>query len=98
MASMAQTNLFDAADLVQAPEVAAARGRMRGMIEALRGECVPPWTDEMGVILRDGAFRRAMHSVPDDEAQSLWRKFDAEMERLYAIWAATPEQAPIVPP
>jgi len=61
---------------------------MREMIERLKAASVPHWRDEAAVILDDGAFQRAMRLVPNDEAQSLWVEFDAQMERLYAIWAA----------
>jgi hypothetical protein len=67
----------------------AARTRMRAMIERLKAASVPYWRDEAAVILDDGAFQRAMRLVPNDEAQSLWVEFDAQMERVYAIWAAT---------
>jgi len=42
----------------------------------------------MEVILLEGSFRRTMHLVPADDAQAFWQEWDAEMERLYAIWAA----------
>jgi hypothetical protein len=54
----------------------------------LRATSVPYWRDEAAVILDDGAFQRAMRLVPHEEAQALWADFDAQMERLYAIWAA----------
>lgn len=62
---------------------------MQDMIERLRAASLPYWRDEAAVILDDGAFQRAMRLVPPEEAQSLWAEFDAQMERLYAIWAAT---------
>ncbi len=55
------------------------------MIDRLVGESVPPWKDQMGIILDDGAFQRAMQHVAMDEAKVLWAEFDAQMERLYAI-------------
>ena len=82
-----QPGLFDDSALTQSAERAAARARMREAIDALRAAAAPPWTDEMGVILRDGAFQRAMRLMPEDEAQALWADYNAEMERLYAIWA-----------
>jgi len=88
MNAAVQPGLFDNAAFVQAPEAAAARARMRETIEALKATDVPPWKDEMGVILRDGAFKRAMWLVPDDESKVLWAEYDVEMERLYAVWAA----------
>lgn len=66
------------------------------MIERLKATSVPNWRDEAGVILDDGAFQRAMRLVPREEAQALWADFDAQMERLYAIWAgagASPSEA-----
>ncbi len=83
-----QPGLFDDGALTQSGEREAARVRMLETIDALLAAAVPPWTDEMGVILRDGAFQRAMRLVPEDEAQALWTAYNAEMERLYAIWAA----------
>ena len=68
-------------------DAAFARGRMREAIGRLRGASVPPWRDEAGVILEDGAFRRAMRMVPAAEAEALWAEYDREMERLYAVWA-----------
>lgn len=49
-------------------EAEAARARMLGMIARLRGTDVPPWKEEKGVILDDGAFQRAMRMVPAEEA------------------------------
>ena len=82
-----QPGLFDADDALDGVEAAAARGRMRASIERMRAASVPPWVDEMGVILEDGAFKRAMWLVPADEGQALWAEYDVEMERLYAVWA-----------
>ena len=62
---------------------------MREMIDRLNAASVPPWKDQMGVILDDGAFRRAMRLVPTEEAQALWAEFDAHVERLCAIWVQT---------
>jgi hypothetical protein len=44
---------------------------MRAIIDRLRVAATPPWTDEMGVILQDGAFKRLMRQVPADEAVTL---------------------------
>ncbi len=57
------------------------------MLAELRATDVPPWTDQTGVILRDGAFKRAMRLVPGDEAAALWAEYDTQTERLYAVWA-----------
>jgi len=62
---------------------------MRAMIDRLQATSVPYWRDEAAVILDDGAFQRAMRLVPPEEAQALWADFDREMQRLYAIWAAS---------
>ena len=87
MASAQQPGLFDAPSPAGV-QAEAARARMRGMIERLRGCDAPPWTDQMGVILDDGAFQRAMRLVPDAEARALWAEFDAHMERLSALLVA----------
>jgi hypothetical protein len=92
-ASSRQPSLFEADREPDRAEAAAARARMRDMIDRLSAATVPPWTDETGVVLRDGAFKRAMRLVPTNEAETLWAEFDAEMERLYAIWAHA-ESAP----
>jgi len=63
--------------------------RMRAMIDRLKAASVPYWRDEAAVILDDGAFQRAMRLVPPEEAQALWADFDKEMQRLYAMRAAT---------
>ncbi len=89
MNAASQPSLFDAAGLVDDRQAAFGRTRMREMIERLKAASEPWWKDEMAVILDDGAFQRAMRLVPADEAQRLWAEFDAEMERVYAIWAAS---------
>jgi len=86
-ASAAQPGLFDPHCVPDQGQAASARIRMREMIDRLKAASVPPWQDEMGVILDDGAFQRAMRLVRADEAQALWAEFDHQMERLYAIWA-----------
>jgi hypothetical protein len=88
MDAASQPSLFDVDRILDDQQATAARTRMRGMIERLRATSVPYWRDEAGVILDDGAFQRAMRLVQREEAQALWADFDAQMERLYAIWAA----------
>ena len=89
MNAASQPNLFDLDWTAADQQAEAARTRMRGMIDRLKAASVPYWRDEAAVILDDGAFQRAMRLVPREEAQALWAEFDAQMERLYAIWAAT---------
>jgi len=89
MSTANQPSLFDVGSPVENQHAASARMRMREMIERLKATSVPYWRDETGVILDDGAFQRAMRLVPPQEAQRLWVDFDREMQRLYAIWAAT---------
>jgi hypothetical protein len=91
MNAASQPSLFDANRIVDDQQATAARTRMREMIERLKATSVPHWRDEAGVILDDGAFQRAMRLVLREEAQALWADFDAQMERLYAIWAAACE-------
>jgi hypothetical protein len=81
-----QPDLFDVISLVEEPETAFARARMLEMIARLKAATEPHWQDEMDVILDDGAFKRAMRLVPVEEAQTLWADFDAQTERLYAVW------------
>ena len=88
MNAASQPSLFDVDRIVDDQQATTARTRMREMIERLRATSVPYWRDEAGVILDDGAFQRAMRLVPREEAQAFWADFDAQMERLYAIWAA----------
>jgi hypothetical protein len=88
MNAASQPSLFDVDRIVDDPQAAAARVRMLEMIDRLKATSVPYWQDQTGVILDDGAFQRAMRLVPGEEAQALWADFDAQMERLYAIWAA----------
>ncbi len=83
-----QRSLFDVDRIVDDEQTASARTRMREMIDRLKAASVPHWKDQTGVILDDGAFQRAMRLVPHEEAQALWAEFDAQMERLYAVWAA----------
>jgi hypothetical protein len=89
MNAASQPSLFDAEQIVDDQQAASARTRMRTMIERLTATSVPYWRDQTAVILDDGAFQRAMRLVPPEEAQVLWAEFDKEMQRLYAIWAAT---------
>ena len=88
MNAASQPSLFDVDPIVDDRQVVAARMRMVGMIERLKAASAPFWRDEAAVILDDGAFQRAMRLVPADEAKALWADFDAQMERIYAIWAA----------
>ena len=88
MNAASQPSLFDVDRVVDDQQATAARTRMREMIERLKAAPVPYWRDEAAVILDDGAFQRAMRLVPREEAQALWVDFNAQMERLYAIWAA----------
>ncbi len=85
-ASSRQPGLFDTDLGPDQAEAELARARMREMIDRLGAATTPPWTDQIGVILHDGSFKRAMRLVPADEAQALWAEFDAQMERLHAIW------------
>jgi hypothetical protein len=85
--SSRQPGLFDTDRSIDRVETVAARARMREMIERLRSATVPPWTEQTGVFLLDGAFKRAMPLVPAEEAEALWVEFDRHMERLYAVWA-----------
>jgi hypothetical protein len=88
MNAASQPSLFDADRIVDDQQAVSARNRMRDMIERLKAASEPFWRDEAAVILDDGAFQRAMRLVPNDEAQSLWVEFDAQMARLYTLWAA----------
>jgi hypothetical protein len=88
MNATSQPNLLDVDRIADDQQAAAARVRMREMIERLKATSVPYWRDEAAVILDDGAFQRAMRLVRDEEARVLWADFNAQMERLYAIWAA----------
>ena len=83
-----QPSLFDAGGFVDDQQTASARTRMREMIDRLKATSVPYWRDEAAVILDDGTFQRAMRLVPREGGQTLWVEFDAQMERLYTIWAA----------
>ena len=89
MTAANQLGLFDTDRSVNDQQSAFARTRMREMIERLKATSIPFWRDAAAVILDDGAFQRAMRLVPPDEAQALWADFDKEMQRVYAIWAAT---------
>ncbi len=89
MSAASQPSLFDADRIVDDRQAASARLRMRAMIDRLKAASVPYWRDEAAVILDDGAFQRAMRLVPPEEAQALWADFDKEMQRLYAMRAAT---------
>jgi hypothetical protein len=82
----AQPSLFDTAPQSDASHAATARARMLEMIERLRTATAPPWKDNMAAILDDGAFQRAMHYVPEGEARALWAEYDAQAERLYAVF------------
>ncbi len=81
-----QLGLFEPDRTTDRGQEAQARTRMHAMIGRLKAASAPPWRDQMGAILDDGAFKRAMRLVPAEEAQTLWAEFDAQMERLYSIW------------
>lgn len=81
-----QLGLFDTDRMADQTQATMARERMRTMIDRLVGAAVPPWKDHMAAILDDGAFQRAMRLVPADEAQALQVEYDAQTERLCAIW------------
>ena len=89
MSATSQPSLFDVDRIADDQQAAAARIRMRAMIDRLKATSVPYWRDDAAVILDDGAFQRAMRLVPPEEAQALWADFDKEMQRLFTIWAAT---------
>ena len=80
-----QPSLFDPGQGANPAQAASARARMRTMIDRLSAASVPPWKDQMAVILDEGVFQRAMRLVPENEARSLWAEFDAQVERLCAI-------------
>lgn len=84
-----QLGLFDTDRQPEDAQASFARARMTATIERLRAATLPPWKDQMGSILEDGAFQRAMRLVPEAEAQALWAAFDAQMERLCAIWTVS---------
>ena len=83
---VAQPGLLDFDAPADEARAGAGRARMREMIDRLRATDVPPWKNQMAIILDDGAFQRAMRLVSVEEAQALWSEFDAHMERLNAIW------------
>jgi hypothetical protein len=83
-----QLGLFDDGAVVDATQAALARAGMRATIARLTQTVAPPWKDQTGVILEDGAFRRAMRLVPAAEGEALWADYDAQMERLCAEWEA----------
>jgi hypothetical protein len=89
-----QAGLFDVGPVVDPAEAAHARARMRAMIDRLRSGVMPGWKDQMGPILDDGAFKRAMASVPMAEAEALWAEYDALMDGAYAVWAEAKLAAP----
>ena len=86
MKAVAQPGLFEFDAPADEARAESGRARMREMIERLRATSVPPWKNQMAIILDDGAFQRAMRLVPAEEARALWAEFDAHMERLNAIW------------
>lgn len=93
MNAATQPSLFDTDSPADDQQAESARMRMREMIARLKATSVPYWRDQAGVILDDGTFQRAMRLVPPQEAQALWADFDKEMQRLYAIWAASESSA-----
>jgi hypothetical protein len=88
MARSAQLDLFAASAGANSAEAEAALARMRGMVECLRAATEPPWKDYMASLLECGAFQRAMHLVPAEQAQPLWLAFDSDVRRLWAVWDA----------
>lgn len=84
--AVARPRIFDFDALADKVWAESEHARAREMINRLRATSVPPWKNQMAIILDDGAFQRAMRLVPVEEAQALWGEFDAHIKRLNAIW------------
>ncbi len=87
--------------------LASLRARLHAALALVRGAPRMPWSDHLTIIHEDNAFRRGKDLLPAAEGAALWAEFDAEMERLYAVWneelasmteaedAATPDHDPV---
>lgn len=65
--------------------VALVRTRLRATLALVKAAETMPWTDQLGVIREDNAFRFGKDILPAAEGAALWAEFDAEMDRLYEI-------------
>ena len=67
-------------------EVASViRARLLATLALVTSATAMPWTDTLSVIREDNAFRFGKDALPAEEGAALWRAFDVEMDRLYAI-------------
>ncbi|MBR0653931.1 hypothetical protein [Plastoroseomonas arctica] len=87
--SAAQPDLFAAAPEPPPPvppEVLdMVRARLHRLLALVRGAETMPWTDMLQAVAADNAFRSGYTMLPPEEGEPLWREFDAELDRLYAI-------------
>ncbi len=87
--SAAQPDLFAAAPApppAATPEVLEmVRARLHRLLALVRGAESMPWADLLQAVHADNSFRNGYKMLPPEEGEPLWRAFDAELDRLYAI-------------
>lgn len=87
MMAYTQVDLFEdsprAREAASPAVLARVRSRLQTTLERLQSESVFPWPDELAAIHEENGFRAAAKLL-GAEGETLWKRFDAEMDRLYA--------------
>ena len=82
-----QVDLFEHAPRAReavTPTIAArVRERLQATLARLAAETNFCWADELAAIQEENGFRAASKLL-GAEGETLWQRFDAEMDRLYA--------------
>jgi hypothetical protein len=71
--------------------IARIRGELTGTLACVREAAALPWKDLTAATLAELRFNSIADWLPEDEARVLRTGFQLEMNRLYAIAAATDE-------
>jgi hypothetical protein len=82
-----QIDMFERAPRARektSPEVLdRVRERLEATLARLEAETSFCWKDELAAIHEENGFRAAAKLL-GDEGETLWQRFDTEMDRLYA--------------
>lgn len=65
----------------------AIRSRLEATLARLEGAASFPWHDPLDAVHEENRFQRDSEML-GEEGAALWRRFDKEMERLYATQPA----------
>ena len=90
--SSKQPDLFEAFAPEEPPPdpvyVEKVRQRLNDMLATARAAERFPWKDQLACVMDDNHFRWSSKVLPPDEGPALYAAYDAELDRLYAIWTA----------